>query len=219
MNTTTLPQELMTNSLLHFENGVPIDDLRLTEKQKSRLARVSHVYWQWKRNPFIDTRAMFRQMVRGKYSNDIHECRVAQRDQLLFDFIRESVMPMTRKEAQQKVIFAAEKAIQIGAETDNITALTKGGKLLADATGLDKPEDNRVDISKVAFLQPVVVTNVCEIDESKEDLSDEQSLAIMKRYNAFIDEKRVMVDDRVKQLEAYSGKSDTEENGGELCQE
>ena len=47
MNTSSLPQDLMTNSLLHFENGVPIDDLALRQDQKRRLARVSHVYWQW----------------------------------------------------------------------------------------------------------------------------------------------------------------------------
>jgi hypothetical protein len=47
----------MTSALLHFENGVPIDDCDVRSENKDRLARVDHVFWQWKRNPFLDTMA------------------------------------------------------------------------------------------------------------------------------------------------------------------
>ena len=47
---STLPSNLMTCSLLHFEHGIPIDDLNIRTEHKRRLARVSHVYWIWKKN-------------------------------------------------------------------------------------------------------------------------------------------------------------------------
>ena len=150
MNTSTLPQDLMSGALLHFEQGVPIDDLKLRTENRKRLARVEHVYWQWLRNPFtVDYKALLRQLVKGHYADAPTECHAAQKDVQLFEFIKESISPMSRREAEVKVIRAAEKAITIGMETDNVQALTKGGKLLYEVAGLDKPEEERIDMGKI----------------------------------------------------------------------
>ena len=94
----------MSGALLHFERGVPIDDLNIRQDQKNRLARVQHVYWQWVRNPFsVDYKLFLRQLVRGKFADAPSETRVAQKDIMLFEFIKESITPMSRKEAQMKV--------------------------------------------------------------------------------------------------------------------
>ena len=54
MSTPEIPQKLMVASLSHFERGITIDRLNISENQRERLARVDHVYWQWKRNPFLE---------------------------------------------------------------------------------------------------------------------------------------------------------------------
>ena len=136
---STIPQELMTGALLHFESGVPISDLDVRRENKDRMARVDHVFWLWKKNPFLDTYQLFRQMVKGKYSHAPGETAAAKKDQLLFEFVRDHVAPPSRREDEMKVRWAAERAIQIGADTDNPQALVKGGKLLYDVAGLDKP--------------------------------------------------------------------------------
>lgn len=206
MNTSSLPQDLMTNSLLHFENGVPIDDLALRQDQKRRLARVSHVYWQWIRNPFsVDYKALLRQLVKGHFADPPSETRAAQKDIQLFEYIRDTVSPMSRNEARMKVQVAAEKMISIGMETDNVMALDKGSQRLFQVAGLDKPEDTHEDISKVSFLPSVVVTNVNEIDKSKTNYDDEEVKRIAAKYGAFIDEKRELVDKEVATMEARSG--------------
>ena len=211
MNTSSLPQDLMTNSLLHFENGVPIDDLALRQDQKRRLARVSHVYWQWIRNPFtIDYKALLRQLVKGHFADPPSETRAAQKDIQLFEYIRDTVSPMSRNEARMKVQVAAEKMINIGMETDNVNALDKGSKRLFEVAGLDKPEDTHEDISKVSFLPSVVVTNVNEIDKSKTNYDDEEVKRIAAKYGAFIDEKRELVDKEVATMEARSGNTSEE---------
>lgn len=225
MNTSTLPQDLMSCSLLHFENMVPIDDLKLRNDQKRRLLRVSHVYWQWSKNPFTcDYKAMLRQLVKqmGGFNGASTECRAWQKDVQLFEFVKESISPMSRREAQLKVQVAAEKAIRIGMDTDNVQALTKGGKLLYEVAGLDKPENQQAELSRAAFLAPVVTTSAHEVDETKEDLNDRQSLAIMNKYGAYIDEKRKAVEDRVKVMMAARGNSgtdNTEENEKENSEE
>jgi hypothetical protein len=50
-----IPQQLMTAALLHFESGVPIADCNCLPALRDRLARVHHVYFQWVKNPMLDT--------------------------------------------------------------------------------------------------------------------------------------------------------------------
>lgn len=202
----------MSGTLLHFESGVPIDDLALRTEQRKRLARVEHVYWQWVRNPFIDYKALLRQLVKGHYADKPSETRAAQKDVQLFEFVKESLTGISRKEAEAKVKAAAEKAIRIGMETDNVQALTKGGKLLYEVAGLDKPEDQRADMSKVMFLPPVVTTNVTDVDPTRENVTDEQAMAIIKKYNAYVDPKRQAVDERVETMLARRNPSNENQN-------
>lgn len=213
MNTSTLPSDLMTNSLLHFEKGVPIDDLALRADQKRRLARVAHVYWQWIKNPFtIDPKALLRQLVKGHFADPPSETRAAQKDIQLFEFIKEKVAPISRKDAEYMVTAAAKRMLQIGNETDNVMALDKGSRRLFEVAGLDKPEDNSADINKVSFLPSVVVTNIHEIDDSKTNYTDEEVKRIAEKYDAYIDEKRELVDDKVATMEARSGKAPNTES-------
>ena len=200
----------MSGSLLHFEQGVPIDDLALRTEQRKRLARVEHVYWQWMRNPFIDTYQLFRQLVKGHYADKPSETRAAQKDHQLFEFVKESLTGMSRKDAQMKVKVAAEKAIRIGMETDNVQALTKGGKLLYEVAGLDKPETEQTDMSKLMFLPPVVVTDISQVDDTKENVDDAEMKRIMAKYDGFVDDKMKDVDDMVATMEARSGISQNE---------
>ncbi|MBP5425064.1 MAG: hypothetical protein J6Y33_03210 [Prevotella sp.] len=209
---STIPQELMTGALLHFESGVPISDLNVRKENKDRMARVDHVFWQWKKNPFLDVFALFKQLVKGKYSGKVPEWYAAQKDKMLFDFVVEHVAPPSRREDEMKVRFAAERAIQIGAETDNPQALVKGGKLLADVAHLNQPESDGADMSKAVFLPPVVTTSAKEIDDTKEDQTDEQARLIMSKYNAYVDEKRKSVDDRVEVMMARRNAEGKEEN-------
>lgn len=194
---STISQQLMTGALLHFQQGVPIDDLALRTEHRKRLARVEHVYWQWIRNPLLDTFNMFKQLIKGQYANIHSEWRAAQKDKILFDFIVESVTVGSRKQDEIKVRWAADQMMRIGAETDNVAALDKGSKRLYKVAGLDKPESEQMDMSKMMFIPPVITTSAHEVDDTKEDYTDQQALAIMNKYGAHIDEKRKAVEERV----------------------
>lgn len=200
----------MSGSLLHFESGVPIDDLDLRREHKQRLMRVQHVYWQWVRNPFLDVFALFKQLIKGKYADKHSEWRAAQKDKWLFDFVVEHVAPTSRRADEIKVRTAAEQAIRIGMETDNVQALYKGGKLLYDVAGLAQPESEQADLSKAMFIPPVVTIVASEIDPTKEDQTDEQARLIMNKYNAYVDDKRKSVDDKVDVMMARRGANGNE---------
>ena len=201
--TSQIPQQLMTAALLHFESCVPIDDCGVQGRgHRDRLARVHHVYFQWIKNPMIDTFEMFRLLLQGQCSDRHSLFRMAQRDNILFEFVKDHIAISSRKQDEAMVRAAANQAIRIGMETDNVNALTKGGKLLYDVAGLDKPESEKADMSKAHFLPPVVTTNAHDVDDTKIDYDDKQSLAIMHKYGAYIDEKRKMIEDRVAVMEA-----------------
>jgi hypothetical protein len=202
---SVIPQKLMTAALLHFEQGVPICDCDIRTEQRERLARVSHVYMVWKQNPLLDVFGLFKQMTKqGKYA-DVHSAwKAARQDKMLFDFVVEHVALGNRHEDEALVRAAAKQAIRVGMETDNTTALVKGGKLLYDVAGLDKPESEKADMSKVAFLPPVVVTDISRLDDSKENIDDQEMKRIMAKYGGVVDEKMREMDEMVELMEAKS---------------
>ena len=182
----------MMGALLHCEQGVPIDDLNVRRENKDRLARVHHVYMQYLRNPMLDYTEMLRALIRQgekKYAGLPNEWAALQRDKRLLEFVLEHVNVSSRREDELMVRHAAKQAIRIGLETDNPNALTKGGKLLYDVAGLDKPEEERIDMSKMAFLPPVVTTSVKEVDDTKDDVDDAEMKRIMVKYGGYVDEK------------------------------
>lgn len=188
---------------MHFEQGVPIDDLDLRREHRERMARVQHVYWQWVRNPItLDPFAMFKQLVKGKGADVYSEWRMAQKDKFLFDFVVEHVAPPSRRIDEAKVRAAADKMMQIGMATDNVNALYKGSKRLMEVAQLDKPESEHTDMSKVMFLPPVVTTVVSDVDSEKQAISDEQAEKIMQKYGAHQDAKRLAIDERVSVMMA-----------------
>ena len=194
----------MAGALLHFEKGVPIDDCDIRAEHKRRLARVDHVYWIWKQNPFLDVFPLFKQLVKGKYADLQSEWRAAQKDKLLFDFVVEHVSPPSRRVAEARVRMAANHLMEMGMQTDNGRDIAEGAKIAIKLDQLDQPENQQGDISKVAFLPSVVVTNIKEVDDTKENIDDEEAKRIMAKYGGFVDEKRRMIDEKVEVMEAKS---------------
>jgi len=200
-----IPQKLMTAALLHFEQGVPIDDCDIRTEQRERLARVSHVYWQYVKNPFLEPFGLFKQLAKQKGYADIHcAWKAARMDKTLFDFVLEHVSVGCRHEDELMVRTAAKQAIRIGLETDNPTALVKGGKLLSEVARLNEPEEDKGDMNKLSFLPPVVTTSAKEIDETKDDMNDDEMKRIMQKYNGYVDEKDRNIDRMVEVMAAKS---------------
>jgi hypothetical protein len=192
----------MTAALLHFTQGVPIDDCNCRPEQRKCLARVDHVYWIWKQNPFLETLPMFKQLVKGKYTTQANEIRAAKADQRLLDFVIEQTTPTSRRMQEERVRAAANHLMKMGMETDNNFAIADGAKIAMKLDRLDQPESEQADMSKVAFMPTVVVTDIRQVDENKEEINDEETKRIIAKYNAFVDEKHQMIEDKVALLEA-----------------
>jgi hypothetical protein len=140
----------------------------------------------------------------GSYSDAAAVTVAAQKDKMLFDFVIDHIQSGSRRQDELKVRHAAEKMIRIGLETDNVMALDKGSKRLYEVAGLDKPEQEQADMNKVAFLPTVVVTDIREVDDTKENIDDEETKRIIAKYGAFVDDKHKAIDQKVAQMEARS---------------
>jgi len=211
-----IPQQLMTAALLHFQSGVPIDDCDCRSDQKRRLARVSHVYWIWKQNPFISTFDLFKQLLKGKCADRHSEWHAAQKDQMLFDFVVKQVAPTDRKVMEERVRASANHLMKMGMETDNAFAIADGAKIAMRLDRLDEPENEKADMAKVMFLPPVVTTQVTDVDPNKKAITDEQTLAIINKYQAHQDSKRLAIEERVNTMMA---KRNAEEMSADIVDE
>lgn len=208
---SVIPQKLMTAALLHFTQGVPIDDCDCEPAHRNSLKRVDHVYWIWKGNPFIPTYPLFQQLVRKQYTTKSNENRVAKADQRLFDFVKDQCSPPDRKTQEERVRFAANHLMDIGMQTENTFAIEAGMKAAIKLDRLDQPESEQADMSKMMFLPPVVVTSAKEVDETKDDMDDAEMKRIMAKYNGYVDEKERDIEKMVETMAAKGQDKETQE--------
>ncbi len=199
---STIPQKLMTAALLHFTQGVPIDDCDIRPEQRKRLARVSHVYWLWKQNPFLDYFGLLKNLVKGKYASPQNEWIAANADKRLFEFVIEQATPSNRRVQEERVRASANHLMKIGMETDNAFAIADGAKIAMRLDRLDQPENEQADMTRAMFLPPVVVTDISKIDESKQNIDDPEMKRIMSKYGGVQDEKMRDMDEMVEIIEA-----------------
>lgn len=220
------PDERMSDKmrvavLAHFLNGVPIERLNIRREQKDRMARVDHVYWLYRKNPYIDVHAMFYALCRQHYKNGMTSegrssaFHFAKMDERVFWFAVDNMKPHSRKDSENKVRAATDKLMRIGMETDNVQALAKGAGLRIQLDRLDQPESEQSDMNKVAFLPPVLTLNIHEVDDTKTNIDDEQSRVIRARYGAYLDDKIKAVEDKVATMEARNVSTEpaSEEDG------
>lgn len=200
----------MQNAILHMGEGVPLSDLPMTDAQRSRMVRVEHVFWQWLKNPYLEPYELLKQMLKGRGCDAPSEFRMLQRDKLLFDFMAEQFSPPSRRISEARVRAAGNHLMKMGMETDNGKDIEAGAKIIIKLDKLDQPESQQVDMSKALFLPPVVTTSAHEVDDTKADLSDKQALDIMRKYDAHIDEKRKMVEEKVEIMMAARSGADSE---------
>lgn len=217
-----ITQKMRVAIVAHFQNGIPIERLGLRPEQRDIVARVEHVYWLKRKNPYLDEHALFYEMEkerlghqrqgRGNYGNAYKMARYEER---ILEYVLEVVQPPSRRMSEMKVRAAADKMIRIGMETDNVTALDKGSKRLMELDRLDQPESEQADMSKVSFLPPVVTTAVSDVDDTKEDVDDQEMKRIMQKYGGFVDEKEGDIEKMVEQMKAKANPLTPTVEGGE----
>ena len=85
--------------------------------------------------------------------------------------------------------------------------------MLSDVAGLDRPESEKADMSKIAFLPPVVVTDISRLDDSKQNVDDAEMKRIMDKYGGVTDDKMRDMDEMVELMEAKSQAQQMEKDG------
>lgn len=199
-----LTEKMKIATLAHFVSGVPIERLALNDSRKNLLARVEHVYWLKVKNPFLDSHAMFYEMAKAERKDPANAHHLAKAEDRVLEFVIENARPASRKDSEMKVRAASDKLIRIGLETDNVQALHKGADLRMRLDRLDQPESERADMNRVAFMPTVVVTDIREVDDTKENIDDEETKRIIAKYGAYVDDKHKAIEDKVAQMEARS---------------
>lgn len=204
-----LTQKVKIALIAHFVNAVPIERLNLDIRTKDLVALVDHVYWLFKKNPFLDTKAMLYQLCKERYKaaapkgGGIATTTARALDRML-EFVIDQVKPDSRRRDELKVRHVADRLMERGLATDNDRAMAKGADLLTRVARLDQPESEQVDLNRLSFLPPVVTTSAKEVGDY-EDVDDKEMKRIMEKYGGYVDEKERDIEKMVETMAAKEG--------------
>lgn len=215
----SLTQKVKIALIAHFVNMVPIERLNIDKRTKDRVAMVDHVYWLVKKNPFLDTKAMFYQLAKQHYKGDYDTRGTAYLlsrvlDKML-EFVIDQVKPDSRRRDEMKVRHVADRLMERGLATNNDRAMAKGADLLTRVARLDQPESEQVDLNRLSFLPPVVTTSAKEVGDY-EDVDDKEMKRIMEKYGGYVDEKERDIEKLVETMAAKGRPTTDPSMEGEL---
>ena len=203
-----LTQKVKIALIAHFVNAVPIERLNLDIRTKDFVTLVDHVYWIFRKNPLLDTRAMFYQLCKERYKAAVPKgggiaTTTSRALDRMLEFVIDQVKPDSRRRDELKVRYAADRLMERGLATDNDRALAKGADLLTRVARLDQPESEQVDLNRLSFLPPVVTTSAKEVGDY-EDVDDKEMKRIMEKYGGYVDEKERDIEKMVETMAARS---------------
>ena len=186
----------MECAMSHMENGIPIQDLGLTEPNKKRLIRVFDLYYRWISNRNLDPKAMLRELWPDLDRYAIH------RDLKVFNFILEQCEESNRKMDELKVRGMIDDMARIGHAQGDWKPIEAAAKALTKVAGLDRPENPAEKLDRVAFLPTIFTTDIKDIDPDRERITAEQRKMLAAKYGGIIDEHGALIERRKAEMRA-----------------
>ena len=183
-------------AMSHMENGIPINDLGLTEPNKKRLIRVFDLYYRWINNRHLDPKAMLREL----WPN-LDRYAISQ-DLKVFYFVLEQSEQGSRKMDELRVRGMAEDMARIGRTQGDWKPLEAAAKIITKVGGLDRPENPADALGNVPFLPTIFTTNIKDIDPDREQISAEQRKQLAAKYGGIIDEHGALIERRKAEMAA-----------------
>lgn len=170
----------------HFESGVSIKDLNLSDDQKKRLRVCKATYERFVDNPMMNVRNYLKNFW-GRTEAEIRN------DNKVITFIISMMSDGTRKFSEYRVRHVGNKLITMGESMGDWKPMEAGAKLLIKADKLDQPE-GAINLEESTFkLQPVFTQDITKIDKDRKQYSEEEREKLRKKYGAARDHIQEMV--------------------------
>lgn len=203
---------VMECAMSHMENGIPIQDLGLTEPNKRRLIRVFDLYYRWIANRHLDPKAMLRELW-----PDLDRYAIRQ-DLKIFHFILEQSEEANRKMDELKVRGMIDDMARIGRAQGDWKPIEAAAKALTKVAGLDRPENPAERLDRVSFLPTIFTTDIKDIDPDRERISADQRKQLASKYGGIIDEHGALIERRKAEMRAEAAMTESDEENAEATE-
>lgn len=175
----------------HLDTGIPVEDLNLPERDRTRIVVCLDAYRWLEDHPFGEVTTF----LRNKHGRSMSEIR---RDKAVINFLIAQLNTDTKEMSRYRALKGIEKSMRMGDAMGDAKIILKASEDLIRLEGLDKPESVLEDLSKsVHSLPPVFTTDVTKINSDLTNISDEQREKLLRKYNVTKDKTQEMVEAKI----------------------
>ena len=190
-------QHTMQQVTRHIEQGIPLEELRLGDKQRERVKLCLELYHRFEDNPYMDVDMWLKRKGRRTWQIVI--------DKQIFLHILSLCQRNSSREMSKVIVRrVAMDSIRHGDAVGDNTAKIKGAELLKDIDHLDK-EDSAVEAASNTAQLPIFLTSRVEtISSDKKTITRKELIALYNRYGGTKDHIQQMLEQRMEELERRS---------------
>jgi hypothetical protein len=192
----------------HYLNGVPTNELTDKVREQKRLNDLFSLFDMYHENPCMDIRAAL------KYRFRHNPAEIAE-DMTYFEMMRTRFTRMTRQQALDMVNWAAQRNMMDAAAVNDRNGIDKAARLLIKANQLDKPAVETQE-TQIKPMQVIYTPYIEVVDPDRHTIKDKQLKKIMQQYDADMDEREIMIDEK---LEAMKRKTYADDKTEQAWQE
>lgn len=195
----------------HYETGVSLKHMNLTEEQKRRVEVCMDAYKRFVTDPFMDLQTYLKNRWQRTFSE-------IKNDMKTINYISSFYNEGERQVSAARVRHAAVTAMRAGADSGDLKSMLGGASLLMKLDRLDQPEARDLDES-MAAMPLVITTDASRKYKNKKHYDEEAMKRIRKKYGAKQDHWQEMVESKTGEYVSASEPDDGEEEEMELYEE
>lgn len=181
-----LPAKFVTAVRSYIEDGVPLEDMKLDVRQIERVRVAEKVYDRLRQDPMMDVQRCLRRTFGRKISQ-------VSRDMEVIGLFMSTLEGVDRDLAVFRARKVAENIVRIGQQTGDWKPMRAGLDKLIQIDSLDKPAESAENIGDRTYNLPPVFVRVETVDSKYQTVTEEQRLAIIRKYGGVEDLNMAMV--------------------------
>lgn len=188
----------------HIEDGVPLEDMKMTQDQRERVLVAKQVYERLRQDPMLDVM----RCLRRTFGRSLKQARG---DMEVVSMLVDTLDGVDRTIAEFRARKVAEGIVRIGQQTGDWKPMKAGLDKLIQIDRLDKPEESAENIGERTFSLPPVFVRVEAVDAKYQTVTEEQRAAIIRKYGGVEDENMALVKRKAVSIAASKPNGNTEE--------
>ena len=207
---TEASQHTLQQITRHIEQGIPLEELQLGDKQRDRVKLCLELYHRFEDNPYMDIDMWLKRKGRRTFQTVI--------DKQIFQHILSLCQRNGSREMSKMIVRrVAMDSIRHGDAVGDNNAKIKGAELLTNIDHLDKEDSAAEAASNTAQLPIFLTAHVETISSDKKTITRKELIALYNRYGGTKDHIQQMLEQRMHEFESRA--VDVGDDEAAVCEE